>query len=294
MVQRALKNFLQFRPWTSVEQYGVVQSMAKRVVFFVSDSTGITAEKLGRSLMTQFQGVDFTVRSQRFVDTEKKAQQLVTELNRVAKTSDQRPIVFSTLVNPELRELLAGAPCLLCDFLQPFLQPLEAELKMTATPRVGRSHAVVFEDQYAHRMEAVNYSLQNDDGGSIRQYEEADLVLVGVSRSGKTPTCLYLALHYGLYVANFPLVDEDLEELRLPKALQQHREKLFGLSISAERLHQIRTERQPGSRYASLKQCRYETSQVDALFRNKSIPHLDVTVMSVEEIATTILNRLGA
>ena len=267
--------------------------MDKRIVFFVSDSTGITAEKLGRSLLTQFPGLDFELHSQRFIDNRKKAQRVVAELETTVRQSGKLPIVFSTLVNPELRELLAHGPCLFCDFLEPFLQPLEQELKLAATPRVGRSHAVVFEDQYAHRMEAVNFSLQNDDGGSIRNYDQADLVLIGVSRSGKTPTCLFLALHYGLYVANYPLVDEDLEQMRLPKALQPCRDKLFGLSISAERLHRIRTERQPGSRYASLKQCRYETSQADAIYRNNSIPYLDVTVMSVEEIATTILNRLG-
>lgn len=268
--------------------------MDKRAVFFVSDSTGITVEKLGHSLLTQFQGLDIESHSERFVDSVQKAEQIVVELSEAAQRTGQLPIVFSTLVDPVLRDTLANARCLLCDFFQPFLQLLEQELGSRATPVVGRSHAVEFEDQYERRMEAVNFSLQNDDGGTIRQYDRADLLLIGVSRSGKTPTCLYLALHYGLFVANYPLVDEDLDELRLPKALQPYRKKLLGLSISAQRLHRIRTARQPGSRYASLKRCQYEVGQADAIYRNNSIPNLDVTTMSVEEIATKILHRRGA
>ncbi|MDR9436832.1 MAG: pyruvate, water dikinase regulatory protein [Thiohalophilus sp.] len=261
----------------------------KRAVFFVSDSTAITAETLGHSLLTQFAGQSFDYRTLRFIDSEEKAREARDRINAAHRQQGLRPIVFSTLVVSDIHEIIASSEGLFIDFMDSFLSPLEEELGSRRVASVGHTHGVVTQEHYRHRMDAVNFALQNDDGGSIRQYERADLILVGVSRSGKTPTSVFLAIHYGVFVANYPLVDEELEESRLPTDLKPWRDKLFGLTIQPERLQQIRQERSPDSRYAALHQCQYEVRQVEALFRTNRIDYLDVTSKSIEEIATYIL-----
>ncbi|MFP3874401.1 MAG: pyruvate, water dikinase regulatory protein [Thiohalophilus sp.] len=261
----------------------------KRVVFFVSDSTAITAETLGHSLLTQFAGQSFDYRTLRFIDSEEKAREARDRINAAHRENGLRPIIFSTLVVSGIHEIVASSEGLFIDFMDSFLSPLEEELGSRRVASVGHTHGVVTQEHYRHRMDAVNFALQNDDGGSIRQYERADLILVGVSRSGKTPTSVFLAIHYGVFVANYPLVDEELENSQLPGDLRPWRDKLFGLTIQPERLQQIRQERSPDSRYAALHQCQYEVRQVEALFRHNRIGYLDVTSKSIEEIATYIL-----
>lgn len=262
----------------------------QRVVFFISDSTAITAETLGRSLLTQFEAQPFELLSLRYINTEDKARDAAAVINAAQLKTGLRPIVFSTLIVPGLRNIVAASEGLFVDFMASFIKPLEQELGLRANPTVGHSHGVVMEAQYRKRMESVNFALQNDDGGSIRQYDQADVILVGVSRSGKTPTSMFLAIHYGIFVANYPLVDDELESSRLPADLRSFRDKLFGLTIRPERLQQIRQERSPHSDYAALHRCQYEVRQVEALFRTNRIPFLDVTSKSVEEIATSILH----
>lgn len=261
----------------------------KRTVIYISDSTGITAETVGHSLLTQFPAMEFEPIILRYVDSEAKAREAAARINFAAQKSAQRPIVFSTLVEPAIREIIMQSDGLFMDFMAQFLQPLADEFGEPIRPSVGHTHGQ--EKQYDSRMTAVNFALQSDDGLRTQQYNEADIVLTGVSRSGKTPTCVYLALHYGIFAANYPLVEEDLENLHLPDNLKNYRQKVFGLSISADRLHRIRSERRPNSKYASLRQCQYEVRQVEALFRQCNIAYLDVTTMSVEEIATTIMTQ---
>lgn len=272
--------------------------MAERELFLISDSTAITAETLAHSLLTQFPDVRFNIHTLRFVNNETRAQEAVVAIERAAKRSTERVLVFSTLMEDTLRTQLEACDCLLIDFMRAFITPLEKELGTRSRPRIGHSHGRGEdrepEDAYLRRMEAVNFALRNDDGASTAHYEEAELILIGVSRSGKTPTSLYLAMHYGIMVANYPLVDEDLDEMRLPTVLQAHRARLFGLRIDPQRLHEIREHRQPGSRYASLHQCQYETRQVEALYRHAGLPSLDITRLSVEEIATHLLEVLPA
>lgn len=263
----------------------------QRPVFFISDSTGITAETLGHSLLTQFESVKFDIQVLRYIDSVEKAQQAHQAIVDIGKSTNSRPLVFSTVVDAELRNILAQGKVQFFDFMEEFISPLEKELATSAISQVGHSHAATVDNEYEHRMDAVTYALKNDDGGDTRHYDQADIIIIGVSRSGKTPTCLYLALHYGLYAANYPFVEQELDNNRLPKVLQPYQDKLFGLGISAERLHQIRSSRRPDSRYAAMHQCQYEVRQLDALFRQYGIPHLDVTRLSVEEIATSILDR---
>ncbi len=262
-----------------------------RTAFFISDRTGITAENLGHSLLSQFDGIKFNRVRLPFVDTLEKARDAVAQINGVSISDGQRPLVFSTLILPAVRNIIAQSDALFLDLFEMFVVPLEAELGISSSHTVGRSHAAG--SDYSSRMDAVNYALNHDDGGISRDLQRADIILLGVSRCGKTPTSLYLAMQYGIYAANYPLVPEDFDSGTIPQALKHLHDKLQGLTIRPERLQQIRTERSPNSRYASLENCQSEVRLAENLMRQASIPFLDVTTMSVEEIATTILHQTG-
>lgn len=263
----------------------------KRSAFFISDRTGITAENLGHSLLSQFDGIEFQRITLPFVDTAEKAQNALASINAAGSRNEDRPLVFSTLILPDVRNIVAQADALFLDLFEMFIVPLEAELGVASSHALGRSHGVGAD--YAARMEAVNYALRHDDGGVSDGLPQADIILTGVSRSGKTPTSLYLALQFGIHAANYPLVPEDFSAHALPAALMPLRKKVFGFTIAPERLHQIRAERAPDTQYSSLENCRNEVRQAEMLMTDSGIPMLDVTSMSVEEIATTILHRTG-
>ncbi len=264
-----------------------------RTVFIVSDRTGITAETLSHSLMTQFDTVKFNVVTVPFLNTPDKARALVARIAEAAEESGMKPLVFSTLVNDELREIVASSVAFTSDFFDAFIGPLERELGVSSTHASGKAHGMSDHAGYTSRIDAMNFALANDDGVTTRYYDQADIILVGVSRSGKTPTCLYLALQYGLFAANYPLTEDDLEGNTLPAKLMAHKAKLYGLTIDAERLTQIRNVRRPDSRYAAAEQVRFEVRTVEALFRTAGIPNLNTTHLSIEEIAATILHTTG-
>lgn len=270
----------------------VESDVARRTVFFVSDQTGVTAETMGHSLLTQFESVDFRPVTLPFVSTVDKAEEAVRRIDLAAAEAGLRPIVFSTLVQDELRDIVKRANALFLDFIDAFVGPLERELAMRSTHRAGRAHGIADLAAYTTRINATNFALANDDGGG-RDYERADVVLIGVSRSGKTPTCLYMALQYGIFAANYPLTEDDLESGDLPGVLQSYRRKLYGLTIRPDRLVQIRQERKPDSRYASARQVQYEVRTAEALFQRYGIPHLNTTECSIEEIASRILDKTG-
>lgn len=263
-----------------------------RAVFFVSDSTGITVETLGHSLLSQFNTVEFSSYSLRFIDTEDKAREAQQAINKVADDTHHPPIIFCTLVKPELRQILSNSKGLFFDVLNTFLKPIEDEIGLKAKHDVGRAHGILDDSDYADRINAVNYSLKTDDGSHAKIYDDADVIITGVSRTGKTATCLYLALHYGLYAANYPLVEDELEGESLPQNLVQHKNKVIGFFITPERLHLVRTKRRPDSEYASLSRCRFEIRQAKGMFSRDQVPFLDVSSMSIEEIASTIVSML--
>jgi regulator of PEP synthase PpsR (kinase-PPPase family) len=263
-----------------------------RSIFFVSDRTGISAEMLGQSLITQFDTVEFRRQTLPFVDTPEKAQTAIDTIHRAGREDGFRPIVFSTLIQDDIRDMIRGTDALVLDFFEIFIAPLEAELETASSHAVGRSHSKEKKD-YTRRIDAIHFSLAHDDGAKARGLEEADLILVGISRSGKTPTSLYLAVQFGIKCANYPLIPEDLEKQKLPEILQPYRRKLWGLTIRAERLHQIRSERRPDSSYASLSNCRHEIQQAETILRTNGIPFLESTNRSIEELATTILHETG-
>jgi regulator of PEP synthase PpsR (kinase-PPPase family) len=265
----------------------------KRTVFQLSDRTGITVEALAHSLLTQFEGVEFETVACPYLDNPEKAREIVERINDAARRDSARPLVFSTLIDAELRKILGASDGLLIDFFDTFILPLEAELGVRSTHAVGRTHGVGSNSSYKERIDAVNFALANDDGADTRHYPDAEIILVGVSRTGKTPTCLYFALQFGIRAANYPLTEEDFTSLALPAPLAAHRPKLYGLTIQPERLQRIRHERRPDSRYATAAQCQFEVRQAEELYHRERIPFLDTSTMSIEEIATTIMHRAG-
>src|SRR3954464_4192525 len=263
-----------------------------RTVFFLSDGTGITAQMLGHSLLTQFEGVEFTQVTLPFVDSTEKAEECLARIEAEGAGGGGQPIVFSTLVNQEARAVIRRAKALFLYFFETFIDPLEAGLGVKSSHTIGRSHSAMDKKEYQQRMEAINFSMAHDDGASHRELSQADVILIGVSRSGKTPTSLYLALQFGVKAANYPLIPEDFQRAKLPEALRQQKPKLFGLTIAPERLHEIRKERRPDSQYAALDNCRYEVEEAQNLMRREGIHSINSTTKSIEEIATTILREL--
>jgi regulator of PEP synthase PpsR (kinase-PPPase family) len=265
--------------------------MNHRTVFFVSDQTGVTAETMGHSLLTQFGGVAFRQVTLPFISTVDKAEEAVKRINATGVAEGLRPVIFSTLVQEPLREVLKRANALFLDFFDAFLAPLEVELQVRSSRTEGRAHGMADLGAYTLRINATNFAMSNDDGSMNQDYDRADVILVGVSRSGKTPTCLYMALQYGIFAANYPLADEEFESNRLPGKLRQYQHKLYGLTIAPDRLQQIRNERRPDSKYASPSQVAFELRSAEALFAQYGIPFIDTTECSIEEIASRIIER---
>ncbi|MEO8307205.1 MAG: pyruvate, water dikinase regulatory protein [Pseudomonadota bacterium] len=267
--------------------------MPNRSVFFVSDGTGITAETFGNSIMAQFAGKPRHVRRP-FVDTVDKAWGVVQEINAAWEREGKRPIVFMTQANIDVRDILTSDACkgLVLDMFRAFVEPLELELGVKSNHHVGRFPDVSQSPEYDDRIEAINFTLAHDDGQSSLNLEMSDVILVGVSRSGKTPTTLYLAMQHGIKAANYPLIPEDFQRRQFPPALRPHKRKIYGLSIEPLRLSQIRNERRPNSRYASVDNCRFEVREAEAMMRREAIPWLSSTHKSIEEIATTILRDI--
>ena len=263
-----------------------------RTVFFISDGTGITAETFGHSLLAQFPNIRFRQVRVPFVDNLDKVIDCVRAIREAIERDGVRPIVFNTLVSPESVKLLRETGAMLIDLFESFIDPLETELGQRSTHAVDRFRGIAESLEYKGRIEAINFTLAHDDGVVDAGLEQSDVILVGVSRSGKTPTSLYLAMQFGVKAANYPLIPEDFERNRLPGDLQRHRKKLFGLTISPERLSQIRQERRPNSRYASVENCRYEIEEAQRMMRREGIEWMDSTAKSIEEISAKILHEV--
>jgi regulator of PEP synthase PpsR (kinase-PPPase family) len=264
----------------------------RRAVFYVSDGTAITAETIGHSVLTQFGDVEYVEVRVPFLDDEEKAHATVARIRNAQASLGNRAIVINSVVDQHLSDILAASGGLMLDIFEPFVAPLERELERTRQPRVGRAHGLINYDTYEARINATNFALAHDDGVSVN-FADADVILVGVSRSGKTPTCLYLALHYGLRAGNYPLTPDDLGHDEMPRVIRPHRERLFALTIDPIRLQQVRQARRPGSHYATIEQCRREVAAAEALFRREHLPVLSTTNTSIEEIASKVMAHLG-
>lgn len=266
-----------------------------RNVYFISDGTGITVEALGQSLLSQFSHLIYAIKKYPYVNSTAKAQEILKEIQAdySGSFSDQRPIIFSTLISAEIRNIIKQSNAFILDLFELYINPLEIELGSKSEHRIGKSHGLRDELSYDARMEAINFTLNTDDGMSTQKYANAEIILVGVSRCGKTPTCLYMAIKYGIKAANYPLVMEDLEQNRLPDFLEEHKDKIYGLSIDPKRLQTIRHKRRPNSQYSDLQQCQLEVKMAENLFSREKIPFLFTTVHSIEEITTHILEDKG-
>ncbi len=263
--------------------------MSRRHAFFISDRTGLTSESMGEALLDQFQEVKFKRSTYPFVDTPDKARAMVKIIETAANQTAMRPLVFSSIINEEIRDIIRNSPGLHLSFFDAFLGILEKELGTKARNEVGRNHGISDTARYDARMEAVNFTLNHDDGVSDKDLKDADVILMGVSRSGKTPTCLYLALQYGIRAAHYPLTPDDLDSTDLPRMVKPFKSKIFGLTIDPARLHHIRTERRPNSQYASPENCRREVNEAESMFRQHGIPYTSTTHKSVEELAAGIM-----
>ena len=261
----------------------------ERTAYFISDGTGITAETFGMSLLSQFDGLKTRNVRLPFTDTPTKAHEAVARINNAALYDGKKPLVFSTLANPEISQIVQTANAEYLDLIGTFVQRLEKELTRPASRGVGQYHRIKSPDEYQARIDAINFSLSHDDGQQHAELGTADVILVGVSRCGKTPTSLYLSIQHGIKAANYPLIPEDFDRMRLPEVLYQYKHKLFGLTITPERLHEVRSERRPDSRYASLENCRDEVRQAEKMMRREGVSMLSTTTKSIEEIAATIL-----
>ncbi|MFT5112614.1 MAG: regulator of PEP synthase PpsR (kinase-PPPase family) [Parasphingorhabdus sp.] len=265
--------------------------MTNYPVFIISDRTGITAEMLGHSLLTQFPKTNFDVSTLPFVDTDQKVEDAIGEIDLAYEKHGVNPLVFLSFVNDDHSLALQRSRAVLFDLFGAFLGPMEDILGQKSSHSIGISHGMVDPVRYTNRIGAVNHAVHCDDGLHTKDYSKSDLILVGVSRVGKSPVSLYLAMQFGVYCANYPITDHELESSRLPKSIEEHKNKCFWLTIRPERLQQIRQERRAGSSYASAQQCRFEVAQAEMLMRRYKVPHLDTTTMSIEEIATRILQQ---
>ncbi len=262
----------------------------KRRVFFLSDRTGITAETLGNSLLSQFDDIEFQRTTLPFINSPEKARATVESINRTAQDGEPA-IIFSTTVNNEIRAQLRQAKGVFIDPFDTYVPELERNLQEKSMYLEGRAHGMPDPRRYESRIDAMNFSMHHDDGQTKRGLDRADVIVLGPSRCGKTPACLYMALQHGLFCANYPLTEEDMESGRLPQHLVEYRSKLFGLVLDAERLQQVRQERRPGSRYASFQQCTYELNRAEQLYRKYAVPFVNSTSMSIEEIATLVMQE---
>lgn len=269
-------------------------SSVKQTAFIVSDRTGLTAEAMAHSLLSQFPGIEFQIETFTFVDTAAKAAELVQRCRSFQEASGTSPLVFLTMVNDDIRALFTQSDIDVFDLFETFIGPMEALLGVESSHSIGKSHGVQDEKAYTSRIAAVHFALQTDDGLDVEHYRKADLIMIGVSRCGKTPASLYLSLHYGLYVSNYPLTDHELEQKELPVALEMHKDKLFGLTIDPYRLLQIRQQRYQGSTYSNADTCQREIAQAEGLFRKHKVPFLNTTRMSVEEIGAMVVNKTKA
>lgn len=271
----------------------MINKLMERTVYIISDSTGITAETFSNSVLSQFDNIKFNQIRLPFISSIERAKEVVDEINKNASNHEQLPIIFSTLVDPLIMQLVKSANAIFLDLFGTFVNHIEQELGIKSSNSIGRSHTMTNAEKYRNRIDAINFSLSHDDGQFIHQLNQADVILIGVSRCGKTPTSLYLAMQYAIKAANFPLIPDDFERGSLPSTIIPFKSKLFGLTIQPDRLSEIRNERRPNSNYSNFKQCMYEVIESEKIMQRENINVLSTTNKSIEEIATTILQKIG-
>ena len=279
---------------TATDEQRIEQSAEPRAVpvFFLSDSTGISAETMGNALLIQFPDLPFERRLIPFITTVEEARRVVGILDE-AMAGPVTPLAFSTTAVSEIRDVLHTSTCPLIDFFDLHMERVESILGAKGMRVAARLHGMGDVQRYNTRMQAVEYAIEHDDGQSMRALDKADVILIAPSRCGKTPTTMYLALQHGVFVANYPLVEEDFDSADLPRPVKNLRDRCFGITTTPARLSQVRNERRPNSRYASLEQCSYELRRAEAMYRSHRLPMINSSAKSVEEMSTVILQHLN-
>lgn len=264
-----------------------------RDVFYVSDGTAITSETMGHAVLGQF-SIETRQTTLPFVENVERANDVKALIDKAYEETGNKPLVFFSIVVPEVKQVIEQSNAQLYDVLNALVEPLSKDLGLQPKPKLQRSHSIKKDvHSYMDRIAAIEYTLAHDDGISLNNLDQADIILLGVSRCGKTPTSLYLTMQFGIRAVNYPFIEEDMGRLKLPSAIEPFRYKTFGLTIEPERLHAIREGRMANSEYASQDQCQKELNTVEALFRREAIPYLNTTSLSVEEIATRLLDMSG-
>lgn len=266
-------------------------SSTTRAAYFVSDSTGVTAETLGNALLANFPGIRFLKHTIPFVATEAEARSVVAGIDADA-AAGREPLLFITVKNATLRGILSRSRSNVIDLLAGHLTELERALGVTASEQLGNYHGLGDTERYFARMRAVEYAIEHDDGQSSRALDQAEVVIIAPSRCGKTPTTMYLALQHGLRVANYPLTEDDFPGEGLPRSIAKYRDRCFGLTTTPLRLSQVRHERRPSSQYSSLEQCTIELRRAEDLYRRNRVPFLNSTTKSVEEMSAVIMQTM--
>jgi [pyruvate, water dikinase]-phosphate phosphotransferase / [pyruvate, water dikinase] kinase len=261
-----------------------------RDVYYLSGSTGILAKDLGKALLCQFPDVPFREELIPFIQTEKEAEKAIERIR--SRSTGQVPMVISTLLGRKLNGILNHPDVEFLNIFDQFLRKIEDILEEKAVWKAGASRHPS-ERTMIKRVEAIHYCIDHDDGSGTKDYDEAEVILLGVSRSGKTPVSVYLATQMGIKTANYPLVLDDSPSFRLPPYITRNKKRLIGLSITPQLLHQYREQRYANSSYASLSTCRSEINEVNTLYLNHDIPIVTSDGKSIEEIAIHVTQLLN-
>ncbi len=257
-------------------------------VYLISDSTGETLDRIFMALKAQFNNFDYDLNQFSFTRTKN---QITTILNDAKK--QESPIILYTVVNSKLAKFLAekanekNIPCfgVLGDLILNFSKILNEK----ATHLPSAQH--VLDEDYYKRIEAIQFTMNHDDGNNTENILESDIVLVGVSRTSKTPTSIYLA-NKGLKTSNIPLIND----MSIPNDIMKSKTLcVIGLTTEAERLYDIRRNRlsslkeNEASDYTNLEKIRLEVEESKKMFKKNKWPTIDVTRKSVEETAASII-----
>jgi len=259
-------------------------------VYYVSGSTAILAEDMGKALLAQFQGILFREEKIPFIHTPEDAHKALEHI--LQQSEGNPPLVFCTIMDQATRDVFNCPQVRFFDIFLNTLELLEQALGTPALREPGYSRHFTL-SRMNKRVDAIHFSLEHDDGTRPAEYDEAEIILVGVSRSGKTPASIYLATHMELKSANFPLTEDHLHQHELPKEIVRNRKRAVGLTCSPQYLHTIREKRYAGSTYASLATCTRELQQANRLYIRHNLKVINVEGRSIEEIAVQAIQAIG-
>lgn len=272
-----------------MEIKGVVMHKT-RDVYYLSGSTGILAKDMGKALLCQFPEIHFKEELIPFIHTEVEAQKAIEKIR--AQSTGETPLVLSTLLSKELNAVFNSPDIEFLNIFDQFLVQFENFLQKKALWASGASR-YPNDRTMIRRVEAIHYCIDHDDGNSTKDYDKAEIILIGVSRSCKTPVSVFLATQMGIKTANYPLIRDGTDSFKLPPYLVRNKKKIVALSTSPQLLHQYREHRYADSKYAKLSTCRDELNKANMLYMDHRIPIVMSDGKSIEETATQVTQQLN-